>query len=141
MPLLVASVIKRHLKHSKCFTASGGLGTHAEWPKLDPDEILVGIYRNPSAVSPDEIAFTTKGLHVREGPREFEIPFADLLSFDVPDSKTTASGVRVTSSEGSYFVRLTGTYGPNGKYRDAFSLVSILNAVLRAREEGKRRRR
>ena len=85
------------MKDSKCFTASADLGAHPGWLKLDSGEILVGIYRNPSTAVPDEIAFTTKGLRVQEGPHQFEIPFADLLDFDVHGSKATADGVLVTT--------------------------------------------
>ena len=131
------SVVRRHLSHVESF-ARGGL---ADLPfTFDAQgEEMVGWYNNPRPWHGDRVVFTAKAIWYA-GPQGWtRVPFDAVVEYEMPASKTDAPGVRFRTEDSIHFVRFAGRSGPGGRYSDAFALVGILHAVVRANKRSEKR--
>jgi len=57
------------------------------------------------------------------------VAWSEIRGSEPPKDKRGANGVRVVTADGFIFLRLGGAHGENGKFKDVFSFVSLLNAL------------
>lgn len=130
MALLVAALIRRHLKHSSAFTAHKDGSTEPSLANMKPGESLVGWYHNPAPWENASVAFTDKAIYTIEDRQTVRTAFEDITGYQIPTSKQNVAGIRIQTRDGIRFIRMAGSYGPAGKYKDAFSLIMILRAII-----------
>jgi len=93
---------------------------------------VIGWYRNPPPWAGHVMVFTTDAIQVINQMSETPIPFADVTDYSI-GPKLTAEGISVRTSESEVFVPMAGAHGPDGKYRDAFALFTILHLIVERR--------
>jgi len=141
MVLALYSVVRRHMKRTGRYFEPGGEAKPPDLPGSDPGESLIGWYRNPEPWTDSVIVFTDKAIYSVEGGQVVRIAVADIVDYEYPKSKTDVTGVRVRTRDGFRFLRASGSFGPHGNQKDAFSLIMVLGVLAaqqkkRGREEG-----
>lgn len=121
-----ASLVRRHLRESAAFHR-----TSEQIPielRLPPEENLAGWYQNGNE---EVIVFSDVALYVHEKTGESRrLAFEEIASFETPPSKRNARGVSVLTAAGEFFIPMTGTYGANDKFADAWGFVRALHIFL-----------
>jgi len=130
--VLVYSVVRRHMKRTSpgAFTMNDGKTAPPVTVELGPDEALVGWYRNPPPWENSVILFTSSALHVSDGDRIDRVAVEDIVGYQDPKSKSDVTGVRVLTKNGFRFVRIAGSFGPNGNQKDAYSFIMLVRALV-----------
>lgn len=131
MALMMSPLIRRHMKHAEAFVR------HREQTStclaLDVGaESVVGWYENHAPWEHTRIVFTEEAIYVFEAATRVRIGFDEIVGYELPESKTHSTGVRIRTKDGIRFVRIDGRSGPGGKFSDAFALVGLLHAFLGA---------
>jgi hypothetical protein len=134
MALALYSVVRRHMKHTGRYFEPGGEPRSPKLPGLGPGESLIGWYENPDPWAHSIIVFTDQAIHSVEGEQIVRIATTDIVGHESPQSKSDVTGVRVRTRDGFRFLRAAGSFGPHGKYKDAFSLIMVLR-VLAAQQK------
>jgi hypothetical protein len=117
------------------FTVYGCAGELPARLSLAPDESVIGWYRNPSPWEHNLIIFTSAALYLVDDERVERVALEDIVDYETPKSKTDMTGVRVKTRDGFRFVRIAGSFGPNGNQKDAYSLIMILQVLAHANRE------
>ena len=133
MALAFYSVVRRHMKRTGRYFEPGGETPPPDLPDLESGESLLGWYRNPEPWVDSVIVFTDKAIYSVEG-HVVRIALTDIIDYESPKSKTDVTGVRVQTRDGFRFLRASGSFGPHGNQKDAFSLIMVL-AVLAAQQK------
>ena len=131
MTLAMTSLIRRHMKHASAF-----IRRREEHPAPFTVDVgtdsVVGWYENPKPREHTRIVFTDGAIYVCEAATQRRIGFDEIVGYELPESKTDSTGVRIRTEDGFQFVRIGGRSGPAGKFSDAFALVGLLHAFLGA---------
>lgn len=130
MALAIGSVIRRHLRPTGGFqVAEPGALPPCGFRPANGEE-LIGWYINqpPSPC----VIFTNVALHVLGDDRVESVSFDDLIDYELPKSKRSANGVVVRTSSARLLVPMTGTHGADGRFPDAWSLVSVLQVLVKS---------
>jgi hypothetical protein len=59
------------------------------------------------------------------------ILWADVVDYESPKTDGTIEGLKLQTLEGTYFVPIAGSFGPKGKFKDAFNLAMVFRSLLR----------
>ena len=117
------------MKHVPTFNRGEALPELPLQLELDPRETVIGWYRNPAPWEDHVLVFSDAALYSL-APSEFiRLAWKDVMGYQSPESKIDLSGVRVRTPEGFCFVRIAGSHGPEGKFKDAFGLMMVLRAM------------
>ena len=133
MPLLVYSVVRRHMRRtsSGAFTR-GDAGVCPVSLSLEEGEEIVGWYTNPAPWLRSRVVFTSLAIWAIEGERANRIANAAIVGYEEPKSKTDIDGLCVVATDGPHFVRVAGSFGPHGIQKDAFSFLMVVRAIASA---------
>ncbi len=132
MTLLVASVVRRHLKNTRGFTLSEGDTKPPAELALAPGEALIGWYRNPPPWEHSLLVFTSEGIWTVDGAGGACLAWRDITDYESPGTNEGVTGIRVRTRDGFRLMRIAGAYGPDDKYKDFIGLVEIVRAVARS---------
>lgn len=91
---------------------------------------MVGWYRNPAPWEQYLIVFTSEALYLVDEGRIDRVPIRDLVGYESPKSKADVTGVRLLTTDGFRFVRVAGSFGPNGNQKDAYSFIMAIRALI-----------
>ena len=132
MAVLVYSVVRRHMKKTSpgAFTVADATMETPAKLALGPGESVIGWYRNPPPWEQQVIVFTSEAFYLVDDGQVERLPITDLTGYESPKSKTDVTGIRVLTKNGFHFVRIAGCHGPNGNYKDAFSFIMVVRALV-----------
>jgi len=99
---------------------------------LAPGESAIGWYRNPPPWEHDLIVFTSEAIYLVTDDKVERVLLNDIVDYESPKSKENVQGLRVRTKDGFRFIRIAGSFGPNGNRKDAFSLGMVLLTLVRA---------
>jgi hypothetical protein len=128
---IVASVILRSMRGSPNFDRGdsrvpGELRRH-----LRPDEVVVGTYHALEPRNRYLLVLTDVAINILEGEQLLRrISWSDVVSYEARKADGDIDGVTLQTSNGSYRVPVAGSYGPEGKFKDAFNLAMVLRSLL-----------
>lgn len=128
---ITASVILRSMRGSPNFErgdarAAGELRRH-----LGSDEVIVGTYQNPEPGERYLIVFTDAAINIVEGEQlARRILWVDVVSYEAPKAASKIEGVKLETRDGIYVVPIAGSFGPEGKFKDAFNLAMVFRSLL-----------
>jgi hypothetical protein len=127
MPLLMNAVVRNWMKRTPSFF---DVRAHElRCPDVnESDQDWIGRY---AFEEKEEIWFASSTMHVRERRGYKRVQYTDILGYDLPP-KHEPKGVDVHVSGSKYFVPISGSYGGEVRYWDAWLLVGIVNIVSRA---------
>jgi hypothetical protein len=129
MALLLYSLIRRHMKAGgRYFEAGKGAGPPVV-PGMAPGESLIGWYQNPEPWESCRIVFSDKAIYSVDNGEVVRLALDDIVGYEFPKSKTDVTGVRVRTRQGFRFLRVAGSFGPYGKFKDAFSIIQVFFAI------------
>ncbi|WP_257457575.1 hypothetical protein [Archangium lipolyticum] len=134
MALMIAALIRRNMKESTAFKVSDGHSAAPLSMELPAGESLVGWYKNPPPWEESLVAFTDKAIYALEKQQIVRIALDDIIDCESPPSKNEAVGVRVRTRDGFRFIRMAGSRGPQGKFKDVFDLLMILKVIIEANQ-------
>ncbi len=137
MPFPLTSVVRRHMRKTERFREAATVDELPVSVPLARGESLIGWYSNPSPWDKCFVVFTDKAIYSVEDGSCIRIDLNDVVDYEFPKSKTNVSGVRVLTPDGFTFVRIAGSRGPEGRYKDAFDFVMVV-AKLAGRRKGGR---
>lgn len=129
----VYSIVRRNMKHTSdgaFLSSSEDLEPVRDLLVLEEGEGLVGLYRNPTPWADVRVAFSTKALYLIEGRDVVRISLSEIIGYESPKSKVEVTGVRVLTNDGFRFVRVAGSFGPNGNRKDVFSFIMTLRGLI-----------
>ncbi len=133
MALMLYSILRRNLKNTGRYFEPSQESEQPRPDGLDEDEVLLGWYRNPEPWENCVLVFTDRAIYSVEPAKSFRLMLNDIEGYETPDSKSQLIGVRIRTSDGFRFLRVAGSTGADGKFRDAFGLITVIQAVLRSR--------
>ncbi len=133
MALAIASVVRRHMKRTESFHVPTGAVQLRVDLELEAEEELVGWYVNPASSDASFVVFTSAALLVFDADRRERIALADIVAYDLPQSKTEAQEVVVQTALGRISVPIRGRHGPANRYSDAWNLVQVLHTLISVR--------
>ncbi len=133
MALAVASLIRRHMRAVSRFLPYDGSAKPPFHVALAHGEEVVGWYVNPPPREDCIIMFTTASIYIAEGGEVERISLDGIVDYETPESKTAVSGVVLRTFSGRKLIPMYGDHGPDNKYRDAFSFIRIIHALIRSR--------
>lgn len=133
MALVVSSVVRRHMKRTESFEVPSETRQPPVILDLASGEELVGWYTNPFPSGASYIVFTNVAIMVLEGERRERLLLSDIVSYELPESKTDANEVSVTTACGRTSVPIRGRHGPANRYSDAWNLVQVLHTLISLR--------
>jgi hypothetical protein len=128
--LLIRAVVRRHMKETGRFVDADCLDDFPAPLTLAADESLIGWYRNPEPWANCFVVFTDKSIYSVEGDNSIRIDMDDIIDYESPKSKKYVSGLRVRVRDGFRFVRIAGSFGPYGQYKDAFSFMNVVRRLV-----------
>jgi hypothetical protein len=129
---VVAALIRRNMKHTSTFTnADESVSLPVQLSPRDSSETIVGWYQNPSPWQDSWIVFTDAAIYSVEHERAERVAFSDIIDYESPP-KTEPLGIQILTTEGPKFIRMAGSYGPFGKFKDAFSLGMVLRSLTKS---------
>jgi hypothetical protein len=131
MPLLVGSVIRRHLRPTSGFRVAepGVLPPHG-FRAAEGEEVIGWYIDEPCGPS---VIFTTVAFHIVSDGQVETILLADVLDYELPASKRKAEGVVVRTPSGRHLVPMSGAHGDHGRFPDAWNLVQVLHVLVKDR--------
>ena len=129
MALALNSAIRRHMKRTGRYFEPGASGGAPDIVGLPSDESILGWYRNPEPWERCWILFTDKAIYSSDEGRVERIQLTEILDYEFPKSKIDVTGVRVRTRDGFRFLRASGSFGPEGNQKDAFSLIMVLGVL------------
>ena len=129
MALVLYSLLRRHMKHTGRYFEPGGTSEAPNWSGARPEESVVGWYQNPVPWQDCWLVFTDKAIYSLDHGSVMRLSISDILDYEFPKSKSDPGGVRVRTPDGFRFLRATGSFGPDGNQKDAFSLIQVLRAL------------
>ncbi len=131
MGVVVYSVVRRYMTHTSpgTFTRFDGSQELPVKISLTPGDAIVGWYRNPPPWERYFVVFTQEAIYVVDDERVERIAVTDIVGYESPKSKTDITGLRVLTRDGFRFVRISGSFGPGGSHKDAFSFFSVIRAI------------
>lgn len=132
MALLIDSVIRRNLKESPYFTTPMPGRRPPAVATWGEGEDLVGWYVNPPPWQEDVLVFTDGAIYASGPSGEVRVGWSQVTDYETPKSKREVSGIRIRNPDGFAFIRIAGTHGPEGKFKDVFALTMILQSLLRS---------
>ena len=125
MPLVLYSVIRRHMKATgRYLEPSKGV----ECPvgaKISGDERLLGWYQNPEPWQNCFIAFTDKAIYNVEPREVVRLDLRNIVGIETPKKGTKMSGVRVRTPDGFRFLRIMGAHGVSGKVKASLERIGL----------------
>ncbi len=131
MPLLVGSVIRRHLRPTSGFrVAEPGAVPPNGFHAADGEDVIGWYINEPAGPL---VVFTTIAIHVVSDAKDAKVettPLDDLLDYELPASKRSAEGVFVRTPSGKRFLPMRGAHGVDGRFPDAWSLVQVLRVLV-----------
>jgi hypothetical protein len=128
--LLTDSVVRRHMKGTSNFTLlEKGSSAPFHLP-LDLDEAIIGWYRNPEPWQGSLLIFTSNAIWITEGEKLERVAMRTIVGYEDPETKVGVTGLRVRTSDGFRFMRVAGSYGPAGKYKDFIGLMMVIRAII-----------
>ena len=132
MAVLVYSVVRRNMKRTSdgAFTVFDGNGPLPLELSLASGESVVGWYQNPVPWERYLIVFTSEALYLADDGRIDRVAIKALVGYESPNSKAEVTGVRVLTTDGFRFVRVAGSFGPNGNQKDAYSFIMVVRALI-----------
>ncbi len=130
MALLIRAVVQRHMKETGRFIEADTLDNFPGTVGLAPGEAIVGWYCNPTPWEKCFVLFTDKAIYSAERDTSIRIDMNDIIDYEPPKSKTDVSGLRVRTPDGFRFVRIAGSFGPHGQYKDAFSFMNVIRRLV-----------
>ena len=125
MKITVANWVHRTIRSQERFVdarADAGLQERYEWLGAP----VVGVYRNPSGVSPDEIVISEQFMVLSDGRGQTRIPFASILGIRCPE-KGSGGHIQLELSGGGQAVFTVG--GTQGRFEDVFEFIRFLTRV------------
>ena len=133
--MLMSSVVRRNMKPSPRFVvaAASDEKAHEVSGLLEEGESLVGWYTNPVPWEREVVVFSDRAMYVRTPTGTQRIAWQEITDYELPKSKTTVDGVRVRMGDRFVFVRMAGSHGPDGKFKDAFQLTMVLQLLVNRR--------
>jgi len=117
------------MKDTSGFTVCEAQKPPIEIP-LEEGEEVIGWYRNPPPWEGSVLLFTSKAIWTAEGSRTERIALRDIADYESPETTVDVTGMRVRTRDGFRFMRIAGSYGPSGKYKDFLALMMVLRAVI-----------
>jgi hypothetical protein len=123
--MLVASVIRRHMKRTPHFQTGESDGKlHPE-----PGEAVVGTYRSPFLTDP-VLVFSDAALYmVSRGGRSERVAWADIVSYASPPTKS-AETLAIETVNGRQEIPIRGRHGEGDRFSDLYSLLMVVRAVI-----------
>lgn len=134
MTLLVYSLVRRHMKRTSpnAFTEFDGKAEPPAELLLAADETIIGWYRNPRPWEECLVIFTSEAFYVVNQGRIERLGLSEVVDYETPKSTTDVTGVRIMTKDGFRFIRIAGSFGPNGNQKDAYCFIMILHALAHA---------
>jgi hypothetical protein len=129
---IMHSLILRNMKHARGFDTGGAATAMAASLPIGANEQLVGVYRNPPPWQTSSLLLTDEAIYaVDQGAAPRRIAWAEIVDYDGPPDKREVENVTVRTRTESITLRIAGSHGPDGKFKDAFSFGQILNVLTR----------
>jgi hypothetical protein len=128
---IMGSVVLRNMKRSPFFFLAG-----TQPPVLpggltiDSGETIVGVYQNPEPWASWRIVFSDIGMYVATKDDVTKIRWDEILDYETISPAEQTDGIRLRTRTGIRFVRIGGSYGPSGQFKDAFNLAMILHSAI-----------
>lgn len=126
---IMASVILRNMRGSPSFVRGGALLPEEQRLRLQSSEVVVGTYQNPGPGG-CLLVFTDSAISIIDGEQLTRIVWADIVGYESPKTGGQSEGVNVQTRDGTHFVPISGSYGPESKFRDALNLAMVLRSLL-----------
>lgn len=95
-------------------------------PRLGPGESWVGLYRNDPASLQDALAFSSRGLYVRQKADWRGIGYADVMEAPVVGGKSDAREIEIETPSGASTAPVRGG---DDRIRDSFEVLRFLDRV------------
>jgi hypothetical protein len=133
MALALYSVIRRHMKRTGRYFEPGGSVDTPDVPGWPRGESVLGWYRNPEPWHDCLVVFTDVAVYSVGSGDVMRLPWSDIVDYETPPSKIDVDGVWVRTAAGRRFLRASGSFGPHGNQKDAFSLIAVLGVVISRR--------
>lgn len=135
MRLRIESVIRRNLKRTSAFRVAGD----DEFPlqmSWGAEEGLVGWYVNPSPWDHEYVVLSNHHLVFvnTESDDEIRIPWDRVRGWHTSEDKSALTGVHIEFDGTKKFIRMAGSRGPSGKFRDAMDLLMLVKTVAEANQ-------
>jgi hypothetical protein len=128
---IVASVILRSMRGSPNFERGDARAPGALRRHLGPDETVVGTYQAPEAGDVCLVVLTDVAINILEGDQLVRrIIWSDVIDYESPKTDSRTQGVNLQTRDGSYHVPIAGSYGPEGKFKDAFNFAMVFRSLL-----------
>jgi hypothetical protein len=131
MPLMMNSVVRRHMKQVERFVFAGQQPLPDLANLAGSEERVLGWYDNPPPYERVRLLFTDQAIHVVEAGESRRLLYLEIVDYTMPESKEHSTGVWVQTRESQCFVRMAGRSGPGGKFNDTFALIPLLHIVRR----------
>ena len=132
MTLLFDSVVRRHMKDTSGFVLYADGAALPVALTLEGNEKLIGWYRNPAPWHDSVLLFTTNAIWTFDGNAAERLPLREIAGYESPQSKESATGIRIRFRDGFRFLRAAGASGPDNKYKDHLAILNILRAILKS---------
>jgi hypothetical protein len=126
---IMGSVVLRHMKRSPHFLR-GAVALPAGQLRLLPGEVVIGTYENPPPWNECRLVFTDAAIIIVDGDQVVRILWDDIVDYETLDPSAPIDGVRLRTRKGREFARIAGSYGQEGKFKDAFNLAMVLRSLL-----------
>jgi hypothetical protein len=117
------------MKHAEGFVRSAAPPDLGQTAEIPADEGVIGWYRNPAPFDDCYLVFSTDALFLVNSSSTTRVAWKDILGYESPELKGTVTGVTIRTRAGALFVPIAGSHGPGGKFKDAFSLVMVLQGI------------
>jgi hypothetical protein len=126
---IIVSLVRRYMKGCPSFVQNDGSKRVPLEIPLDAGERIIGWYSNPPPWERILVLFSTNAIYSVENGEIEKTLWSDVIGYESPTSKADIQGVALQTVHGPRFVRVAGSHGPSGKYKDAFGFVMIVRAM------------
>jgi len=96
------------------------------------DELAIGTYRNPPPWDRHSLVFTDKAIYLVTDGEVDRIALGAITDCALSGTKAEADGVTIKTRDDTKIIRATGSHGTGGKFKDAYSLLMVLRAIVRS---------
>lgn len=117
------------MKRTERFVEADSLEAFPVPGAIGPGESLIGWYVNPSPWDRCYVVFTDKAIYSVEDGKWLRIGVDEMTGYEFPKSKDEVAGVRVRKKDGFLFVRVAGSRGPYGRYKDVFDFMMVVGKI------------
>ena len=125
MPITVANWVHRTIRAQERFVdVRDDESIRDAYPGLGAT--LVGVYRNPPGVEPEEVIITDAALVLHRGAAYEQVPFAQIVSIRGPE-KGADGRIRLELRDRTHVDVVVG--GKRGTFEDVFEFVRFLMRV------------